>query len=181
MNRRRMTSGNQTASAEIGIRHELRTGDLGRIIALHGIAYDSLGGFGLKFEAYVARTIAEYFLDNDSNGRIWLAERDEQLLGCAAIVKRGEDQGQLRWVLVDSSLRGVGLGRRLVETGLHYCIAEGLRRVFLETTTGLPESMSLYDKLGFTTVAEEIVELWDGPGSLITMQLQLPDNPAGNA
>ena len=46
--------------ADIKIRHELRCGDLGRIIALHGVVYEPLGGFGLSFEAYVAKTIAEY-------------------------------------------------------------------------------------------------------------------------
>ena len=43
---------------EITIRHELRPGDLGRIVSLHGEAYEPLGGYGLRFEAYVGQTIA---------------------------------------------------------------------------------------------------------------------------
>ncbi len=67
--------------AEIQIRDELRCGDLGRIITLHGVVYQPLSGFGLNFEAYVAKTIAEYVLDNSSRGRVWLAERDKDLVG----------------------------------------------------------------------------------------------------
>ena len=69
------------------IRTDLRPGDLGRIVALHGTAYEALDGFGLRFEAYVTSTVAEYVLDNDARGRIWLADRDERLAGCAAIAE----------------------------------------------------------------------------------------------
>ena len=99
-----------TMSNDISVRNELHAGDLGRIIALHGECYDTLPGFGLTFEAYVARTIAEYILDTGAKGRIWMAERAGQLIGCTAIVLRDENRGQLRWVLVDQSARGLGLG-----------------------------------------------------------------------
>jgi GNAT superfamily N-acetyltransferase len=55
-----------TTSDDIFVRNELRAGDLGRIIALHGECYAALPGFGLTFEAYVARTVAEYILDSGS-------------------------------------------------------------------------------------------------------------------
>ena len=101
-------------SPNILIRHDLRPGDLGRIIALHGECYDALPGFGIAFEAFVARTLAEYILDAGGNGRLWLAEKDGRLVGCTAIVLRDGGLGQLRWVLVDPSARGAGLGRDLV-------------------------------------------------------------------
>lgn len=130
-------------------------------------------GFGLKFEAYVARTIAEYVLDNDSRGRVWLAEQDGRLVGCTAIAFRGGATAQLRWVLVDTAARGIGLGRRLVEAALDHCRDAGCKRVFLESTDGLPESQALYDDLGFQLVSNEVEELWDGLRPLIRMQLAL--------
>ena len=47
-----------TEPDDISVRKELRGGDLGRVIALHGECYDMLPGFGLPFEAFVARTVA---------------------------------------------------------------------------------------------------------------------------
>lgn len=168
-----MSFDNQTVCNDVCIRHNLVCGDLGRIIALHGEAYEPLDGFGLNFEAFVARTIANFILDFDSNGRIWLAERGSSLVGCTAIAKHGDETGQLRWVLVDPSARGIGLGHQLVEAALDYCRSCGIKRVYLETTAGLPESQALYKKLGFEVVSEETADLWNGPAPLITMELEI--------
>ena len=121
-----------TLPHNISVRDELRPGDLGRIIALHGKCYESLPGFGLAFEAYVARTVAEYILDSGAKGRIWIAEKDDQLVGCTAIVLREENRGQLRWVLVDQSMRGIGLGKQLVNAALRYCRDNGCKKFFLK-------------------------------------------------
>ncbi len=161
------------ASNSITIRHDLRPGDLGRVVVLHGEVYESIPGFGLSFEAYVAKTIAEYVLDNQARGRIWLAERGGELVGCVAIALRGEGVGQLRWVLVDPSARGIGLGRKLVETAIRYCVDQACTSVYLETTDGLRESQALYEALGFETLSNELAELWDGVRPLIRMRLPL--------
>ena len=162
-----------TLNDNIFIRDELRAGDLGRIIALHGECYEALPGFGLAFEAFVAQTVAEYILDTGAKGRIWIAERDDRIVGCTAIVLRDEDRGQLRWVLVDQSARGLGLGKRLVNDAVQFCRDNGCRKVFLETTDGLPESQALYDALGFEVVSSESEALWDGVRPLINMKLEL--------
>jgi len=162
-----------TLADTISVRDELRAGDLGSIVALHGTCYQALPGFGLAFEAYVARTVAEYILDAGAKGRIWIAERDGRLVGCTAIVLRDEDRGQLRWVLVDQSARGLGLGKRLVNNALQFCRENGCKEVFLETTDGLPESQALYDALGFEIVSHESEVLWDGVRPLIHMKLEL--------
>ncbi len=156
---------------DIDIRHELRVGDLGRIITLHGEVYDALPGYGLAFEAFVARTIAEYVLDTRGNGCIWLAERNSKLLGCSAMVLRNQDLGQLRWVLVDSSARGIGLGKELVNRALDYARENNCSKIFLETTDGLPESQQLYETLGFEVTSDVHEELWDGKRPLIHMEL----------
>jgi len=79
----------------------------------------------------------------------------------------------LRWVLVDTAARGVGLGRRLVEAALDFSRASGRGSVFLESTDGLPESQALYDDLGFEIVSSNVEKLWDGVRPLIRMQMRL--------
>jgi GNAT superfamily N-acetyltransferase len=162
-----------TGSAAVHIRTDLRCGDLGRIVALHGTAYEPLEGFGLRFEAFVARTVAEYVLDNDLRGRIWLADRNDELAGCAAIAERPDNVAQLRWVLVDPASRGTGLGRTLVRHAMDWCVVRNFDCIRLETTEGLPVSMQLYQKLGFRIVSSEVAELWDGPRRLIRMEKSL--------
>ena len=155
------------------VRTTLRAGDLGRIVELHGAVYDPLDGFGLHFEAFVSRTIAEFVLDDSANGQIWLAERDGQLVGCTAIVLREGGRGQLRWVVVDPLERGRGLGKQLVNAALQYCREQSCDSVFLETTDGLKESQTMYEKLGFTVTSHTVADLWDGPRPLVIMELHL--------
>lgn len=157
------------------IRKTLRPGDLGRIVALHGEGYEGeTSHFGLTFEAHVARTVAEFILDNDGKGRVWLAEQGADLIGCAAMVDRG-DQGQLRWVLVAPKARGSGLGKTLIHGAMDYASDQpAWRSVFLETTEGLPASMDIYRKLGFEITDEKLEKLWeDRQQKVIVMTKQL--------
>jgi len=159
------------------LRHELQPGDLGRLIALHGEVYWQLRGFGHEFEAFVARTVADYGLENDFNGRIWLLEHRHkernELVGCCAIALRSAHLAQLRWVLLQDRFSGRGLGRRMVEIALDYCRESGVGQVFLETTDGLEASSNLYRKLGFRETSNEVVPLWREPRALIRMDLML--------
>lgn len=162
----------------ITIRSDLRPGDLGRIIALHGTAYDGVAGhFGLRFEAFVARTIAEFVIDNAARGKIFLAERNGDLMACAAMVERRDNQGtthgQLRWVLADPSARGLGLGKKLIDLAVNYARDSGWRSVFLETTDGLDASMKIYEALGFVVENRESQSLWSNDDVVITMRLGL--------
>lgn len=160
----------------LGLRDRLEPGDLGRLIALHGEVYSDWPGFGLEFEAFVARTIAEYGLDNGFDGRIWLLERDDdgrELVGCSAIARRGEGLAQLRWILLKKDYWGSGLGLRLVQTALEWARSSGADRVYLETTDGLEASSTLYRRLGFRETRNEVVEMWAGRRPLIRMEMAL--------
>ena len=160
-------------SDTITIRHELQCGDLGRLISLHSEAYEPLGGYGLGFEAFVSRTVAEFFLDNNANGRVWLAERAGELVGCSAISLRDGDIAQLRWLVVDPSTRGNGLGHELVERSLAYAREQQCRSVVLETTDSLPVAQALYENLGFRITSSSLKDLWGDVRPAISMQLDL--------
>ena len=101
----------------IALRCELRPGDLGAVVSLHGTLYAREHGFDPTFEAYVAGPLAAFALKGSPRERLWLAERgmDGPLLGCVAIVEAEDDPrtAQLRWYLVAPQARGAGLGRRL--------------------------------------------------------------------
>lgn len=162
---------------EITIRTDLRPGDLGRIVSLHGTAYiDDVLHFGLTFEAFVGRTIAEFIIDNEGRGKVFLAERGDELVACAAIVERREGDrlhGQLRWILADPSVRGLGLGRKLVDMAMDHARTQGWDSVFLETTEGLDASMKIYETLGFEVESRTKEKLWRDAVDVITMRLSL--------
>jgi GNAT superfamily N-acetyltransferase len=135
---------------DVTIRHDLRPGDMGRVIAMHGVLYAEEYGFDHGFEAYVAETVAEFGkLARPGLDRLWVAELDSRLVGSIAILGRDDGAAQLRWFLVDPEARGRGLGRRLIDESLSFCRAAGYRSVFLWTVTGLDAAARLYVAAGF--------------------------------
>jgi GNAT superfamily N-acetyltransferase len=147
---------------DITVRHDLRPGDMGRVIAQHGELYAREYCFDHGFEAYVAETMAEFGkLARPGRDRLWVAERGGHLLGSIAIIGREEGLAQLRWFLVHPDARGAGLGRRLVDEALAFCRSAGYRSVCLWTVNGLDAAAHLYLKSGFRkTEAKPAVALW---------------------
>ena len=140
----------------VTVRHDPRPGDLGRLIALHGVLYADEYGFDLTFEAYVADTVAEYGLAARwERDRLWLAEAEGRLLGAIAIVGRDEGAAQLRWFLVHPDGRGRGLGRRLLDEALAFCRDAGYSSVFLWTVSPLIGAARLYTAAGFRKTEEK--------------------------
>ncbi|KAI1365137.1 hypothetical protein F5Y08DRAFT_339011 [Xylaria arbuscula] len=95
-------------------------GDMGLIIHQHAILYEQSVGWGPSFEADVARTTLD-FLDNfDSDlERVFIVESAEtsKFLGSAAVFKHRKEvsTAQLRLLLVDPTVRGAGLGAKLID------------------------------------------------------------------
>lgn len=82
-----------------------------------------------------------------------------------AIVKYSKNEAQLRWLLLDPELRGLGLGHSLVEEALDFCRAASYSHVFLWTVNTLPVAAKLYQSMGFKKTQELTHELW---GSTVT-------------
>src|SRR5262245_12471430 len=88
------------------LRHNLQPGDLGYLIRLHGIVYAQEHGFDPTVEAYVAGPLAEFVRSRSDRDQLWIAERAGRIAGCIAIVGASQKEAQLRWFLVDPSVRG---------------------------------------------------------------------------
>jgi GNAT superfamily N-acetyltransferase len=134
----------------VTVRHDLRPGDMGRVIALHGVLYAEEFGWDHGMEAYLAETMAEFGrLARPGQDRLWVAERDGELVGSIGIIGRENGESQLRWFLVHPSTRGSCLGRHLIGEALAFCRAAGSHTVYLWTVAGLDAAARLYLAAGF--------------------------------
>ncbi len=160
----------------ISTRTDLRAGDIGMVVHLHGAIYAEEQGWDSTFDAYVAGPIAEFVKSRSDRDRIWIVERAEgteeaggggarRIAGSVAIVEVSETEAQLRWLLLAPEVRGLGLGRRLVEEALAFSRSAGYKSVFLWTVRGLLAATSLYESLGFLETEEKTSEIW---GSTVT-------------
>jgi GNAT superfamily N-acetyltransferase len=132
------------------IREGPRPGDIGALIALHGVLYAAEFGYDHSYEGYVAKTFAEAMADfKAGRDALWVVDDAGRVLGSIAMLGRPNGEMQLRWFLLDPALRGQGLGRKLMDLALGFARAAGCRRVYLLTVSGLDRSAHLYSAYGF--------------------------------
>jgi GNAT superfamily N-acetyltransferase len=151
----------QPSDAEsIGLRTDLRPGDLGMVVYLHGVIYARERGFDPTFEAYVAGPLAEFVQRGSPRERLWIAEARGRMVGCVAIVAAGSRTAQLRWFLVEPSSRGRGLGERLLSEALAFCKECGYAKIILWTESALTAAAYLYQAAGFRRTEEKPGRVW---------------------
>lgn len=97
-------------------------GAIGAVAALHGRHYSASHGFDQVFEAKVARELGDFVCRyNPRVDRLWLALRDDEVLG-SIVVDGGEKSGiaHLRWFILAPDVRGLGLGKRLMDQAMAF-------------------------------------------------------------
>jgi len=142
--------------AAVTIRTDLRPGDLGYVIHLHGRLYKEEQNFGIGFEAYVAQGLAEFYKQYDpEKDRVWICEQGDKMVGFLALMHRGDQTAQLRYFLLLPECRGLGLGKRLMESFMNYLREKGYRHCYLWTTSEQETAIALYKRYGFVRTEEK--------------------------
>lgn len=147
-------------NSPISLRTNIRPGDLGAVVKFHGEIYAREYGFDATFEAYVAGPLAEFVKHGSQRDRLWIAEDNEELFGCIAIVGASDQEAQLRWFLVHPKQRGRGLGKQLIHEAIRFSRNSGYRSIFLWTVSSLTAAARLYQSTGFQRVEEVSAHLW---------------------
>lgn len=145
----------------IKIRHEIKPGDIGYVLYLHGLLYAEEYGLEHTFEADVAASLSEFYSTFEpSQDRLWLAENNGQITGSIAIVGRSELEAQLRWYLIHPTNRGLGLGKALLDEAIMFCKERKYRTVYLWTFSELTKAIELYKLAGFELTEEKTHHIW---------------------
>lgn len=135
------------------------TDDLNEIIELNVRAYGKLEPF-----------ISEQYLDDwkkglrnmstyqhfMNDGICFVAERDARIVGTAFLLPSGNpdeifksEWSHIRYVGVEPSLQGHGIGRRLTTLCLDHAISLGESIIALHTSDIQPNAMHIYESMGF--------------------------------
>src|SRR5262245_53471547 len=85
----------------------------------------------------------------DIGGTIFVALRDGNVVGTAAITPHAPDEAELLKLAVAESERGRGLGRCLLNECIERARAMGTRRLVLVSSTKLGPALRLYESAGF--------------------------------
>jgi GNAT superfamily N-acetyltransferase len=155
-----------------------RAGDLGWIVQRHGELYAREYGWNERFEALVARVVADYVRDYDaSRERCWIAERDGANVGSVFVMKDAERPGvaKLRLLIVDPSARGLGIGARLVDECTRFARDAGYHTISLWTNSVLTSARRIYAAAGYTLVRTEVHDSFGRELTAETWEMPLRD------
>jgi DNA-binding MarR family transcriptional regulator/N-acetylglutamate synthase-like GNAT family acetyltransferase len=133
-----------------------RPGDIGWVVHRHGELYAREYGWDESFEALVAEIVARFIRRFDPKAeRCWIAEREGRNVGCVFLVRHSKRVAQLRLLLVEPDVRGLGIGRRLVEECTAFARQVGYSRIMLWTQSLLLPARKIYAAAGYRLIREE--------------------------
>jgi ribosomal protein S18 acetylase RimI-like enzyme len=85
-------------------------------------------------------------------GRILLAKKDGEAVGCVALRDVGEGACEMKRLYVRPGFRGEGVGRALAEEIVRIASSEGYDRMLLDTLSSMVEAIALYRSMGFEEI-----------------------------
>ncbi|CAI6058623.1 unnamed protein product [Clonostachys chloroleuca] len=135
-----------------------RPGDFGYIIHRHGQIYCQEYGWDGSAEIYFARAMTDFMENfNPVTDRIWIAERNDEFIGCVAVCRdqQRKDTARLRFLIVEPTARGLGLGKQLIQKTIDFAKEKGYRKMVLSTQSILLQAIRLYTAAGFRKICDE--------------------------
>jgi putative acetyltransferase len=112
-----------------------------------------LAEYGLGWEADGADRdvlqVEEYYLK--AGGEFWVIEHQNQIVGTGAYypIKRGENAVEIRKMYLLPEIRGLGLGKYLLQQLELNIKQRGFKQIWIETASVLKEAVQLYENNGY--------------------------------
>jgi GNAT superfamily N-acetyltransferase len=181
----RMVTAMSTIEALVGSKdkrapaYSLRThrpGDMGFVVARHGVIYGEEYGWDSSIEALTAEICSNFLKNFDpARERCWIAEIDGEPVGSVFLVKEPgkDDVARLRLLIVDPKARGLGIGRRLVEECIRFGREAGYKTITLWTHAVLKGARVIYQQAGFKVTEKWVHDDFGKPEPAETWDLKL--------
>lgn len=134
-----------------------------------------IGGDGTAFRTLNEEWISRHFVlepkDRETlgdpentilrkGGRVFMVYADGRAVGCVALIPMGEGVYELSKMAVSPAMRGLGIGRRLLQYAIEQAKALGATSLFLGSNSILKNAVHLYESVGFRHVPpEELPEM----------------------
>lgn len=87
---------------------------------------------------------------------IFLAHLDSKIIGTISLIPVNDNTFEILKLGVVDGYKGLGIGRKLMQTCIDICIKKNVKTITLESSSKLESALRLYEKLGFKHI--EIVD-----------------------
>ena len=91
----------------------------------------------------------------DPGGHILMAEIDGRPVGCCALIAMADGGYELAKMAVDETVRGRGIGKRLMTAAVALARDLNAPRLYIETNSSLKNAIGLYEAHGFRHMAAQ--------------------------
>jgi DNA-binding MarR family transcriptional regulator/GNAT superfamily N-acetyltransferase len=146
----------RAAESEPYILRPHQPGDMGWVVSRQGLLYVEEYGWDEQYEALAAKIAANFIEKFDARReRCWIAERKGEIVGAVFLVKHSKTVAKLRLLHVESSARGLGIGKRLVDECVQFARRVGYKKITLWTQSILLAARAIYKQAGFRCVARK--------------------------
>jgi ribosomal protein S18 acetylase RimI-like enzyme len=86
------------------------------------------------------------------NGCLLLVKNEQEAVGCAGVRRWQGDIAELKRMYLKPQTRGLGLGKKLLESALENARSLGYRSIRLDTLPSMAVAIALYREFGFTDI-----------------------------
>ncbi len=127
---------------------EAKTGDASLVSYFYFKLFETQFDFLPNVEQYFLHAASEIF-DDPEGSRLWVLEENGRIRGSICIVKKSDQEAQLRLFGTDLSLQGKGAGTALMRTAMNFCKERQYSHVCLWTIDICKAARHLYSRFGF--------------------------------
>src|SRR2546423_433797 len=125
-------------------------GDIGWVTHRQAVIYNEEYGWDETFEAFVAEILSKFILDfKPKRERSWIADRDGEIAGSVFCAEKSKSVAALRLLYVEPSVRGLGIGSRLVDECISFARRTGYSKLSLWTNSVLHSARRIYERAAF--------------------------------
>jgi putative acetyltransferase len=116
---------------------------IGSVLAEYGLSWEPDGADRDVLQ------VEEFYLAN--GGEFWVIESQDRVVGTAAYypIHRGEKAAEIRKMYLCKNVRGLGLGKYLLQQLEAVIASRGFREIWIETASVLAEAVKLYESNGY--------------------------------
>lgn len=88
----------------------------------------------------------------EPGGMIFFVKENEEIIGCVALMKMGEDTFELTKMAVKPEFRGKKIGHKLLQHTLEFAKKQPWKNLIIYSNRKLENAIHLYEKYGFVEI-----------------------------
>lgn len=130
-----------------------QAGDISWAVHRQAVLYHQDYGWGAPFEALLLHAADAFITGFKSDReRAWIADYGGEMVGAIVVTQQAFGVAELRMFYVEPHVRGLGIGRKLLDKSIAFAREKGYRSLRLWTNDVLHRARGMFEREGFVMI-----------------------------